>query len=185
MHHLTPVFVVDSNIQSSLVRYPGKEEITPARSQHSIFQKGFRCIYANPVPVAAAAMLGVDVVKDALNTLFLAIHDLIKHDKNLDIAFGFCNVRFTNRNLSTVFLKDLNRTVGEAKFEDQMVRQRSPVSTLWRSKYDDRWASSTLGSLVRKPNGVVTQTLNEKTQALKLMSLDMNSSARFNSAFKY
>jgi len=102
------VFVVDSNIQSSLVRYPGKEEINPSKSQHSIFQKGFRCIYANPVPVASAAMLGVDVVKDALNTLFLAIHDLIKYDKNIDLAFGFCNVRFTNRNLSTVFLEDLS-----------------------------------------------------------------------------
>ena len=183
MHHLTPVFVVDANIQSSLVRYPGKEEITPAKSQHSIFQKGFRCIYANPVPVAAAAMLGVDVVKDGLNTLFLAVHDLIKHDKNIDLAFGFCNVRFTNRNLKSVFLKDLNRTVGNAKFETQMQRQRSPVSTLWRSKYDDRWAQSTLGSLVRKPNNVVTQTLNEKTAALKLMSLDMNSSAKFNNTF--
>ena len=69
--------------------------------------------------------------------------------------------------------------MGNAKFEDQMVRQKSPVSTLWRSKYDDRWAKSTLGSLVRKPNNVMTQTLNEKTHALKLMSLDLNSSAKF------
>ena len=122
VHHLKPVFVVDSNIQSSLVRYPGKEEISPSKSQHSIFQKGFRCIYANPVPVASAAMLGCDVVKDALNTLFLAIHDLIKYDKNIDLAFGFCNVRFTNRNLSTVFLDDLSRTVANSQFENQMIR---------------------------------------------------------------
>lgn len=123
-------------------------------------------------------MLGVDVVKDALNTLFLGIKDLIKYDKNIDLAFGFCNVRFTNRNLRATFLSDLNKTVGNANFEDQMVRQRSPVSTLWTSKYNDKWGRSTLGSLVKKPNNVVTKTLNEKTMALKIMSLDMSSSGR-------
>ena len=156
IHHLKPVFVVDNCMRDVLARYPGKEEITPSKSQHSIFQKGYRCIYANPVPVAAAAMLGVDVVKDALKTLFLAIKDLIKYDRNIDLAFGFCNVRFTNRNLKSCFLSDLNRTVGAAKFEEQMVRQKSPVSTLWTSKYDEKWQRSTLGSLVKKPNNVVS-----------------------------
>lgn len=185
IHHMKPVFVVDETLQYILNRYPGKQEIDPAKSQHSIFQKGYRCIYANPVPVAAGAMLGVDVVKDALNTIFLAIKDLIKFDKNIDLAFGFCNVRFTNRNLKATFLDELSKTIGHAKFEENMVRQKSPVSTLWRSKYDDKWANSTLGSLVRKPNQVVTQTLDEKTQALKIMSLDMNSSGRvFQGTFK-
>lgn len=118
IHHLKPVFVVDPNLQYHLVRYAGKEEISPSISQHSIYQKGYRTIYANPVPVAAAAALGVDVVKDALNTLFLAIQDLIKYDKNIDLAFGFCNVRITGRNLKTVFLDDLNKTIGSAQFED-------------------------------------------------------------------
>lgn len=104
IHHCTPVFVVDPELQYNLVRYPGKEEISPSISQHSVFQKGFRCIYANPVPIAAAAMLGTDVVNDALKTLFLAVSDLIKYDKNIDLAFGFCNVRFCNRGLKTVFL---------------------------------------------------------------------------------
>jgi len=60
-----------------------------------------------------------------------------------------------------------------------MIRQKSPVSTLWKTKYEDKWARSTLGSLVKKPNNVVTKTLNEKTQALKIMSVDMNSAGRF------
>ena len=118
IHHLKPVFVVDPNLQYHLVRYAGKEEISPSISQHSIYQKGYRTIYANPVPVAAAAALGVDVVRDALNTLFLAIQDLIKYDKNIDLAFGFCNVRIMGRNLKTTFLDDLNKTIGSAQFED-------------------------------------------------------------------
>jgi nucleoid DNA-binding protein len=179
IHHLTPVFVVDPKLQMHLVRYKGKEEISPSISQHSIFQKGFRTIYMNPVPVAAAACLGKDVVTDALNTIFLAIQDLIKFDKSIDLAFGFCNVRLTNRNLKVTFLKELSTNIGSAQFEDQMVRQKSPVSTLWKTSYGQSWANSTLGSLVRKPNLTMTSALNEKTQALKVMSLDMSSSGRF------
>ena len=37
IHHLKPVFVVDPDLQYHLVRYPGKEEISPAISQHSIY----------------------------------------------------------------------------------------------------------------------------------------------------
>lgn len=118
MHHLKPVFVVDPFLQYHLVRYPGKEEISPAISQHSVYQKGFRCIYANPVPVASAAMLGKDVVQDALNTIFLAIQDLIKYDKNIDLAFGFANVRINGRNLKVVFRDDLSRQIGNASFEN-------------------------------------------------------------------
>lgn len=173
------MFVVDPQLQYHLVRYPGKEEISPSKSQHSIFQKGFRTIYANPVPVAAAAMVGKDVVVDALNTLFLAIQDLIKYDKNIDLAFGFANVRFTGRNLKTTFAPELNTSVGSAGFEDKMVRQKSPVSTLWTTSYNKTWASSNLGTLVKKPNNVVTETLDEKTRALKIMSLDLSSSGRF------
>ena len=131
------------------------------------------------MPVAAAAMLGCDVVTDALNTIFLAIKDLIKYDKNIDLAFGFANVRITNKNLSTVFREGLTKQVAAPQFEEQMVRQKSPVSTLWRTSYGDTWAKSTLGSLVKKPNKDVAATLDEKTQALKIMSLDLSSAGRF------
>lgn len=114
IHHLKPVFVVDPILQYHLVRYPGKEEISPAKSQHSIYQRGYRTIYANPVPVAAAACLGKDVVVDALNTIFLAIQDLIKLDRDINLAFGFCNVRIQGRNLNVVFSGDLNQSIGSA-----------------------------------------------------------------------
>ena len=122
IHHLKPCFVVDPDLQYHLYRYPGKEEITPAISQHSIYQKGFRTIYANPVPVAAAACLGKDVVVDALNTIFLSVKDLIKDNKNINLAFGFCNVRCNGRNLSVCFEDGLKKSIGDAQFENNMVR---------------------------------------------------------------
>lgn len=117
IHHLKPVFVVDPVIAYHLVRYPGKEEISPAISQHSIYQKGYRTIYANPVPVANGAAMGADVTKDALNTLFRAIVDLIKYDKNIDLALGFCNVRMIGKTLSFVFKSGLVQDIKSPAFE--------------------------------------------------------------------
>ena len=60
-----------------------------------------------------------------------------------------------------------------------MKRSVTPVSTLWRTSYTATFANSTLGTLIQKPNPDVVQTLNEKTHALQLMSLDLSSSAKF------
>ena len=45
---------MDSKLQYHLYHYPGKEEIIPAKSQYTIYQKGFQMIYCNPVPIASA-----------------------------------------------------------------------------------------------------------------------------------
>ena len=57
----------------------------PDKSQNSIFQKGFRMIYCNPVPISTSTLLGADVVKDALNTIFFAIQDLVKYGQDLNL----------------------------------------------------------------------------------------------------
>jgi len=69
--------------------------------------------------------------------------------------------------------------VHDKLFEDKMKRSVTPVSLLWRTSYTKTFASSTLGTLLKKPNLDVVQTLDEKTHALKLMSLDLSSSAKF------
>lgn len=61
-------------------------------------------IYANPVPVANACQMGVDVVRSALDTIYKAIEDLISiHDKNITLQFGFAAVQFSNKNLRVAF----------------------------------------------------------------------------------
>ena len=92
-----PRFVIDQTLQTLTIRYHNKEQITPAKSQRSIFQKGFRMIYANPVPIAAACQMGKDVVEDTLRTIFLAIKDMLKFDNNIVLQFGFANINFVNK----------------------------------------------------------------------------------------
>lgn len=54
-------------------------------------------IYCNPVPIACACLLGADVVRDALNTLICAITDLVKYNRDINLQFGFCNLRVVNK----------------------------------------------------------------------------------------
>jgi hypothetical protein len=68
-------------------------------------------IYCNPVPIAAACLLGQDVVTDALSTMFLAIVDLVKFGKIIDLAFGCCNVRIYNKNLNVVFSDSFTESI--------------------------------------------------------------------------
>lgn len=58
-----------------------------------------------------------------------------------------------------------------------MRRMNSPVAQLWRTNTQIEFNKSQLGTLIKKPNLKVTEALMQKTQALKLMSLDMSSSA--------
>lgn len=61
--------------------------------------------------------MGKDVTVDALETLFRAIVDLVKYDKNIDLAFGFANIRLINRKLTFVFKDDLVREIKAPNFE--------------------------------------------------------------------
>ena len=139
-------------------------------------------IYCNPVPIAAACLLGKEVVTDALNTIFLAITDLIKYNRDLRLDFGFARVAIVNRGLKITFSNDYKSTCQDKTIETQMKRAITPVSQTWKSSYTKTFAQSTLGTLLAKPNHEVVRTLNDKTLALKMMSLDLSSSGKFFSA---
>ena len=91
-----------------MIRYKGKEETTCAGK--TVFQKGYRMIYANPVPIANACQMRKDVVRDTLDSIFRAIIDLITlQDKDINLAFGFCNVIIRNKNLQVPFADYLTK----------------------------------------------------------------------------
>ncbi len=171
--------MVDPKLQTHLIRYSGKQEVDPAKSQRSIFQQGFRMIYANAVPIAQCCHMGKDVVEDVLKNILLAIQDLIKYDRHIQLQFGFANVNFINRNLTVKFAEFLSKTVKEKEFMTTMRRSNSPVATTWRTNTQTQFYKSPLGTMIRKPDSEVNQALMQKTQALKMMSLDMSSSAKF------
>ena len=56
-----------------------------------------------------------------------------------------------------------------------MRRSTTPVSTKWKTTYNQTWAKRTMRSICKRPNTAVAKTLAEKTEALKVMSMDMSS----------
>jgi hypothetical protein len=164
IHKCRPCFMVDPAIGTHLIRYNNKEEVTPAGSQKSVYQKGFRSIYCNPVPIASACQMGVDVVRDCLDTIWKAIEDLINiHDKDIALQLGFAVVIMRNKNLRVQFADYLTKDVTATEFETKMKRMTSPVSSLWKTNTDKMFKTSALGTMIKKPNLAVTEALAQKT----------------------
>jgi len=178
VHKIRPCFVVDQKLKYYLSRYPGKEEITSTKSQHSIYQQGFGMIFCNPGPIAAASYLAKEVVSSAIQAFIAAVWDLTQLGHDLAIDFGFCTVKVNDKNLSYTFKQDFIQTVNDTNFEHKIKKSETPTDNFWKTSQKEKWGKSTLSGLFKKPNEEKVQTQAEKTLALKIMSLDLNTSEK-------
>lgn len=178
VHKIRPCFVPDSKLRYYLPKYHGKEEISSAKSQHSIYQQGFGMIFCNPNPIAAASYLSKETVASAIQAFAQAVNDLAQLGHDLSIDFGFCNVKIAERSLKYQFRSDFHYQLNDLKFEDKIKKATTPTDSFWKTSSGDKWAKSTLSNLFKKPDGEKVQTLAEKTLALKILSLDLNSAEK-------
>lgn len=178
VHKIRPCFVVDTKLKYYLSRYPGKEEISTTKSQHSIYQQGFGMIFCNPGPIAAGSYLAKEVVSSAIQAFIAAVWDLTQLGHDLAIDFGFCTVKVNDKNLSYTFKQDFVNTVNDTRFEHKIKKSETPTDNFWKTSSKDKWAKSTLSGLYKKPDANKVQSLNEKTLALKIMSLDLNTAEK-------
>ena len=175
-HIMRPCFVIDPKFLPILTRFNNKEELTKPKSQSSIYQKGINMTYCNPIPIAAGCCLDPHVVEDGLKAIFNAIYILISIGQNLFLKTGFCNINFVNRNLSYSFSPEILNMVkdlptSEAKF----VRGITPINKTWKTSFTSKWANSTLSTMLERPRADLIKTIDNKSQMLKIMSLDMAS----------
>lgn len=177
-HKFRPCFVVDPQLKVLLSRYPGKEEISSTKSQNSIYQQGFGMIFCNAAPIAAASYLGKEVVSSAIQAFVTAVIDLTRLGYDMNIDLGFCKVRISGKNLSYAYRSDFVGQLNHTSFEKKIKKAVTPTSSFWKTTPEQKWAKSTLSSLFKVPNVAAVQTLNEKTLALKIMSLDLNSTEK-------
>ena len=63
-----------------------------------------------------------------MDSIFLGLIDLIKFGQNLDLPFGFGNIKVSNRNLRVVFRDEFVHSIANKHFETTMKRSSSPVS---------------------------------------------------------
>lgn len=107
MHHIAPKFIPDPKLAANLSHWAGKDDLDAARSQTSVYQKGFRMIFCNPYPIAAACQLSTGVVKDGMAAFFQACIDLMNFGRDLDLNFGFARIQIIDRNLRVGFKKGI------------------------------------------------------------------------------
>jgi hypothetical protein len=175
-HKLRPCFVIDEKFKKLLTRFKNKEELIKPKSQSSVYQKGFQMTYCNPIPIAAACYLNKNVVIDSLNAIFAAIYDLINIGKSIVLKFGFCNIYFMDRNLTYSFSGDIGKTIADlVDSESKFKRGITPVQTTWKTTAISKWAKSSLSSVLERPHTPLIKTIDNKTQMLKIMSLDLAS----------
>jgi len=178
VHKLRPCFVVDSKLKYLLSRFPNKEEITVPKSQNTVYQQGFGMIFCNAGPIAAASYLGKEVVTSAIQAFIEAVANLTQLGHSLDINFGFCRVKIVNRNLTYSYVKNFSQDLNQTTFESKLKKSEVNTSTFWQNTMQEKWATSNLSQLWKQPDAEKVQNLSEKTLALKIMSLDLNSAEK-------
>jgi nucleoid DNA-binding protein len=178
VHKIRPCFAADSKLKNQLSRFSNKEELSAPKSQNSIYQQGFGMVFCNAAPIATAAYLGKEVVDSAIKAFVEAVSNLTQLGYTLDINFGFCKVKIVNRNLTYSYTQDFSSTLNQTSFESKIKKAEVSTASFWQTTSQDKWASSNLSQLFKQPNAEKVNTLDEKTLALKIMSLDLNSTEK-------
>eukprot|EP00331_Platyophrya_macrostoma_P030095 CAMPEP_0176437154 /NCGR_PEP_ID=MMETSP0127-20121128/18436_1 /TAXON_ID=938130 /ORGANISM="Platyophrya macrostoma, Strain WH" /LENGTH=269 /DNA_ID=CAMNT_0017820693 /DNA_START=24 /DNA_END=833 /DNA_ORIENTATION=+ len=178
IHKIRPCFLVDSKLRYILSRFPGKQEIDFAKSQHSVFQQGFGMIFCNPVPIANATYLAKEVVASILDAFVQAVNDLTQLGYDLRLNFDFCKVHINDRNLSYKYDQSFVEALNRNDYEQKLRRSDTRTPDHWKTTYMNKWMNSTLSTMLKKPEKEEVRTLSEKALALKIMSLDMNTAEK-------
>ena len=175
-HIMRPCFIIDPKFLAILTRFNNKEELSKPKSQSSIYQKGINMTYCNPIPIAAACCLDPHVIEDGLKAIFNAIYDLISMGKNIFLKTGFCNINFVQKNLIYSFSPEIENMVKDLQAsEGKFKRGITPINSTWKTSFKSKWANSTLSTMLERPRADLIKTIDNKSQMLKIMSLDMAS----------
>ena len=132
--------------------------------------------YCNPVPIAAACFMSQKAVVDGLGAITSAIYDLITLGKNILLKTGFCNIYFVDRNMRYSYSPDITYMTKDLKQSEEKFKWGiTPIKKTWRETSLSKWGKSTLSSLLERPQTPLIKTIDNKTQMLKIMSLDLAS----------
>lgn len=134
--HLRPCFIPAKELASHLKSQCSKEQLCH-HIQGSVYQQGIRVSYLNPVPVAQGAYYKPDFVKEALDTLFEGILDLLHRGFNLDLSFDpAVQVRIIDRALTVTFSPALKETVQSIERSYPRKSVNGPLSALTPTELD-------------------------------------------------
>eukprot|EP01017_Pseudomicrothorax_dubius_P008568 TRINITY_DN1282_c0_g1_i13.p1 TRINITY_DN1282_c0_g1~~TRINITY_DN1282_c0_g1_i13.p1 ORF type:complete len:154 (-),score=27.58 TRINITY_DN1282_c0_g1_i13:103-564(-) len=131
-------------------------------------------IFANPGPIGAACFMAKEVVTSALSAFYQAIIDLTTLGHSINMDFGFCSITIVKKDLRYVYRPGFASDLNVPTFETKLRKSHYPTSDIWTTSYKEKWAQSGLNTILKRPNSPMVRNANEKTLALKILSLDFN-----------
>lgn len=175
-HIMRPCFIVDQRFLPILTKFNNKEELSKPKSQSNIYQKGINMTYCNPIPIAAGCCLDPRVVEDGLKAIFNAVYNLISVGRDVILRTGFCNISFKQRDLTYSFSPEIINMVKDLRTsENKFIRGVTPIRQTWKTSFRSKWANSSLSTMLERPDINLIKTIDNKSQMLKIMSLDLSS----------
>ncbi|CAM6002425.1 unnamed protein product [Sphagnum balticum] len=135
-------------------------------------------IYCNPVPIAAACYLDKEVTEAILSSFAHAVGDLTELGKSLDFSIGVASIKIVNKHLTYSYSSNFAKQLNDIEYEKNLKKSLKETKAHWEEGYNDKWGKSGLSQLITKPSLDETNKLYEKGLALKIMSLDLNSTEK-------
>lgn len=132
------------------------------------------------MPIAYSCYLNKEVAQEALNAFAKAVADLIDLGKDMNIKIGVLSIKIVNRNLTYTYEPNFAKSLNFTEYEKKMKKSLTKTKDHWGESYEQKWANSTLSSLINKPKTEEVGQYYEKGLALKIMSLDMNTTEASN-----
>ena len=135
-------------------------------------------IYCNPVPIAYSCYVDKDVAEAVLNAFARAVGDLADLGKNMEIKIGVCTIKINNKSLTYTYDQNFAKSLNNTDYEKKMKKSLTNTKEHWGESYDQKWSNSNLSNLITKPKADEVGTYYEKGLALKIMSLDLNTTEK-------
>jgi len=83
-------------------------------------------------------------------------------------------MQIRNKDLTYKFKVDLTQELNTAGFEGKLRQSDRPTSDFWKADNNKAFKATNLGTMLPKKDGTVEKDQYQKTLALKIMSLDFN-----------
>lgn len=135
-------------------------------------------IYCNPVPIANSCYIDKVVAESVLNTFAKAVVDLTDLGRNMEIRIGVCTIKINNKSLTYTYDPNFGKSLNNTEYEKKMKKSLTNTKEHWGESYDQKWNNSNLSSMVTKPKAEEVGAYYEKGLALKIMSLDLNTTEK-------
>lgn len=135
-------------------------------------------IYCNPVPIAASCELDKDLTESILLTFARAVADLAELGKSMDIVIGACTIKINNKHMTYSYSSNFQNQLNHTQYQKNLKKSLKETKQHWQEGYNDKWQKSSLSSMIKKPEVSDTTTLYQKGLALKIMSLDLNTTEK-------